>query len=152
MQVANWNRFNSYWVMSQSRRPRNISGASSGSVRPSTIKSGLNLGPSWINQIHRDDAASAIFLLANNGSALAGQIFNVTDDEPILQSECYRWLAQKLKRPLPAAMAPDSERKRGRSNKRVSNEKLRDTGWSPIFPTFADAMEKSILVGAIHPN
>jgi len=109
-------------------------------------------GDRFINQIHRDDAASALLMLATRRSEFAGNIFNVSDGQPIRQSECYRWLAQKLKRPLPAAMAPDSERKRGRSNKRVSNEKLRDTGWSPMFPTFADAMEKSILVGAIHPN
>ena len=99
----------------------------------------------FVNQIHRDDSAAAIFLLASRGSALGGQIFNVTDDEPILQSECYRWLANRLNRPLPPTGQHASSGKRGRSNKRVSNAKLRALGWSPKFPTFAEAMENSIL-------
>jgi hypothetical protein len=36
-------------------------------------------------------------------------------------------------------------RKRGGSNKRVSNAKLRNLGWEPRYPTFAEAMERSIL-------
>ena len=36
-------------------------------------------------------------------------------------------------------------RKRGNSNKRVSNAKLRGLGWSLRYPTFPEAMEKSIL-------
>ena len=30
-------------------------------------------------------------------------------------------------------------RKRGDSNKRVSNKRLRALGWAPRYPTFADA-------------
>jgi hypothetical protein len=37
------------------------------------------------------------------------------------------------------------QRKRGDSNKRVSNAKLRTLGWAPRYPTFAAAMEKSVL-------
>jgi nucleoside-diphosphate-sugar epimerase len=99
----------------------------------------------FVNQIHRDDAASAIFLLANKISESARQIFNVTDDQSILQSECYRWLANRLNRPLPPTGKHVSSGKRGRSNKRVSNAKLRALGWSLQFPTFAEAMESSIL-------
>jgi len=73
------------------------------------------------------------------------QIYNVVDDQPILQSECYRWLAQRLNRPLPPIGRSTQERKRGDSNKRVSNAKLRRLGWTPQYPTFAEAMEKSIL-------
>src|SRR5256885_2176347 len=39
------------------------------------------------------------------------------------------------------------KRKRGDTNKRVSNAKLRSLGWTLQYPTFADAMEKSILPG-----
>jgi hypothetical protein len=35
--------------------------------------------------------------------------------------------------------------KRGASNKRVSNAKLRGLGWTPRYPSFAEAMEESIL-------
>jgi nucleoside-diphosphate-sugar epimerase len=98
----------------------------------------------FINQIHRDDAASALVLLLDRQSP-RGEIFNVVDDQPILRSECYRWLATKLNRPLPPAGKSKSKRKRGESNKRVSNAKLRGLGWEPRYPTFAEGMEKSIL-------
>lgn len=98
----------------------------------------------FINQVHRDDIASALFLLLNR-EAEGGEICNVVDDEPILQSECYRWLAQRLNRPLPPIGKSKQQRKRGDSNKRVSNAKLRRLGWTPRYPTFADAMEKSVL-------
>jgi hypothetical protein len=69
----------------------------------------------------------------------------VVDDEPILQSECYRWLATALNRPLPPSGESTSKRKRGDSNKRVSNAKLRSIGWVPRYPNFAAGMEKSVL-------
>jgi nucleoside-diphosphate-sugar epimerase len=98
----------------------------------------------FVNQVHRDDIASALFLLLNRPSS-APEIFNVVDDQPILQTECYRWLAERLNRPaLPIGKAK-GESRRGDSNKRVSNAKLRRLGWIPQFPTFSDAMEKSIL-------
>ena len=98
----------------------------------------------FVNQVHRDDIAAALFLLLSR-KAEGAQIYNVVDDQPILQSECYRWLAQRLNRPLPPLGRSTQERKRGDSNKRVSNAKLRRSGWTPQYPTFADAMEKSIL-------
>jgi nucleoside-diphosphate-sugar epimerase len=98
----------------------------------------------FVNQVHRDDIASALLLLLSR-EAEGAQIYNVVDDQPILQSECYRWLAQRLNRPLPPIGRSMQERKRGDSNKRVSNAKLRRSGWTPQYPKFADAMEKSIL-------
>ena len=98
----------------------------------------------FVNQVHRDDIASALFLLLNK-SETSAQIYNVVDDQPLLQSECYHWLAQRLDRPLPPARKSQQPRKRGDTNKRVSNAKLRQLGWTPDYPTFVDAMEKSVL-------
>jgi len=98
----------------------------------------------FINQAHRDDIASALFFLLSRKTE-AAQVYNVVDDQPILQSECYRWLAQRLNRPLPPIGKSIQQRKRGDSNKRVSNAKLRSLGWAPRYSTFADAMDKSIL-------
>ena len=98
----------------------------------------------FVNQIHRDDAAAALFLLVWRQSP-GGGIYNVVDDRPILQSECYRWLAERLNRPAPPFGRSASKRKRGESNKRVSNAKLRALGWVPRYSTFAKAMGKSIL-------
>jgi nucleoside-diphosphate-sugar epimerase len=98
----------------------------------------------FVNQAHRDDIASALFLLVN-GEWHEHQVYNVADGESISQSDCYRWLAKRLNRPLPPIRKSTEQRKRGDTNKRVSNAKLRSLGWTPLYPTFADAMEKSIL-------
>ena len=98
----------------------------------------------FVNQVHRDDIASALFLLLDRKSHGA-EIYNVVDDHPLLQSECYRWLAQKLNRSLPPITKSRQPGKRSDANKRVSNAKLRGSGWTPQYPTFADAMEQSIL-------
>lgn len=99
----------------------------------------------FVNQVHRDDIASALFLLLGQEPQERAQIYNVVDDEPMLRSECYRWLAQRLNRPLPPIGQSQQQGKRGDSNKRVSNAKLRRLGWTPHYPTFGDAMENSIL-------
>jgi nucleoside-diphosphate-sugar epimerase len=98
----------------------------------------------FVNQVHRDDIASAIFLLLTR-KAQGTQIHNLVDDQPILQTDCYRWLAQRLNRQLTPIGKSTGQRKRGDSNKRVSNAKLRGLGWAPKYPTFAEGMEKSVL-------
>src|SRR5213595_4194242 len=99
----------------------------------------------FVNQAHRDDIASALFLLLNREAQESAQIYNVVDDEPISQSECYGWLAQRLNRSLPPIRKSEQPRKRGDTNKRISNAKLHQLGWTSDYPTFGDAMEKSIL-------
>jgi nucleoside-diphosphate-sugar epimerase len=99
----------------------------------------------FVNQVHRDDIASALFLLLNREAQTSAQIYNIVDDQPLLQSECYRWLAQRLNRPLPPIRKSEQPRKRGDTNKHVSNTKLHELGWTPAYPTFGDAMEKSVL-------
>jgi len=97
----------------------------------------------FVNQVHRDDIASALFLLLSREAS--AEIYNVVDDQPLLQSECYGWLAQRLNRSLPPIRKSEQPRKRGDTNKRVSNAKLHQLDWTPNYPTFRDAMEKSIL-------
>jgi len=99
----------------------------------------------FVNQVHRDDIASALFLLLNREAVTSGQIYNIADDQPLLQSACYCWLAQRLNRSLPPIRKSEQPRKRGDTNKRVSNAKLRRLGWTPDYPTFGEAMEKNIL-------
>jgi len=95
------------------------------------------------NQAHRDDIAAALFHLVDTPNEL--QIVNVTDDRPMTQRQCYEWLAAKLDRPVPPIASRIPERKRGASNKRVSNRRLREIGWQPRFPTFSRGMEESVL-------
>jgi nucleoside-diphosphate-sugar epimerase len=99
----------------------------------------------FINQIHRDDIVSALLLLAGRRAECAGEIYNLVDNHPITPREAYTWLSSELKRPLPPVESPSEPRKRGDSNKRVSNRKLRALGWQPQFPSFPVAMAKSVL-------
>jgi len=105
----------------------------------------------FVNEIHRDDAATAMRLLLKS-AASSGEIYNVVDNKPILQSECYRWLAARLNRPLPREGRSISKRKGGESNKRVSNAKLRSIGWVPEYPTFAEGMKESVLPSVAHES
>lgn len=97
----------------------------------------------YINQVHRDDIATALFLLAHKPAP--GAIFNVVDNAPMLLRECYEWLARHLQKPLPATADDSQPRKRGDSNKRVSNKKLRDYGWELRYPHFEIGMAKSVI-------
>ncbi len=96
-------------------------------------------GKRWINQAHRADIAAALLRLIESGSS---GIFNVADDQPMQQRALYEWLAQRFERPLPPSGPIDPNRKRGVTDKRVSNAKLRALGWAPQFPSFRDAVER----------
>ena len=103
----------------------------------------------WINQIHRDDAASALaFLLVENPP---GGIYNVTDDTPLAQQDCYAELSARFGPPIPPAGEPDLDRSRGWTSKRVSNARLRGLGWAPRFPSYFAALDGDPdLVPSIH--
>lgn len=100
-------------------------------------------GARYLNQVHRDDIATALFHLVSLPNE--SRIVNVTDNSPQTQRECYEWLAATLPRPLPPSVERTGERKRGASNKRVSNRKLRALGWEAKFPTWPIGMERSVL-------
>ena len=91
----------------------------------------------FVNQVHRDDVATALVALLT--SHVQG-VFNVADDEPLPQRALYEWLAGHFRKPLPPSGPIDPNRKRGWTNKRVSNAKLRALGWTPRFPSFRDAV------------
>lgn len=98
-----------------------------------------------INQIHRDDIVSALLLLADRRSDRRGEVFNVVGDQPVKASDAYEWLSTRLEKPLVSDAREARERKRGESNKHVSNGKLRALGWEPRYPDFESAMTESIL-------
>jgi nucleoside-diphosphate-sugar epimerase len=118
----------------------------------------------FINQVHRDDIVSALVLLAERRAECGGKIFNVVGDQSITAKEAYAWLSARLNK-SGAAFAPGARegesagaesaklalggdiarRKRGESNKQVSNRKLRALGWQPRYPTFQCAMSENIL-------
>lgn len=82
-------------------------------------------GARMLNMIHRDDLIAAIIAALERGRG--GEVYNVVDDEPVSQSVFFRWLANSLNRPMPPIVPEDTAapRKRGLTNKRISNRKLR---------------------------
>ncbi|BCU75665.1 sugar nucleotide-binding protein [Luteolibacter sp. LG18] len=101
-------------------------------------------GRRYLNQIHRDDAARAILHLLSSSSQLSTLnsqlLFNLSDSTPLTQLEAYTALARTFDKPLPPSGPRDLNRKRGWTHKRVSNAKLRATGWEPLYPSFLDAV------------
>lgn len=94
----------------------------------------------YINQIHADDAASALFHLI--GGDVPPGIYNVADDLPQTQLAFHQWLSEHFHAPLPPRAQADPNRKRGLTNKRVSNAKLRASGWTPVYPSFQEALAR----------
>jgi nucleoside-diphosphate-sugar epimerase len=94
-------------------------------------------GERLINMIHRDDLVGA--LLAALKSGRAGEIYNAVDDEPVAQIHFFRWLSETLGKWMPpfATEVENGERKRGLTNKKVSNRKLKmELGYQFKYPTF----------------
>jgi nucleoside-diphosphate-sugar epimerase len=94
-------------------------------------------GSRFLNMIHRDDVAGCIIAALKNGRA--GEIYNAVDDEPVSQMELFEWLAATLGKPLPRSVPEDGEiiRKRGVTNRRVSNRKLKtELGYQFQHPDF----------------
>ncbi len=86
-------------------------------------------GDAFINLTHRDDAARALVHSAN--LRLRG-IYNAVDDHPARRSDLAESLrANRLVRNDPGART---------AGRRVSNAKLRATGWRPLFPSMLDAL------------
>ncbi|MBP6603787.1 MAG: NAD-dependent epimerase/dehydratase family protein [Verrucomicrobiales bacterium] len=95
----------------------------------------------FLNQIHRDDAARAIAHLILQGvTDHRGGLLNVVDDTPLTQRQCYEALCSRFQLPMPPESPPEKNRKRAWTNKIVSNEALRATGWAPLYPSFLDAV------------
>jgi len=98
-------------------------------------------GGRWINQAHRDDAAAALVHLMSRD---APGIYNLADNSPLTQREVYTFLAEHFARPLPPEGPATSGKRRGSSNKRVSNRRLRETGWEPRYPDFRSAVKAEV--------
>lgn len=94
-------------------------------------------GERILNMIHRDDLVTALVAALKSGRA--GEIYNVSDDEPVAQIHFLRWLSETLGKWMPPSV-PEAEaaaRKRGVTNKRVSNRRLRmELGVQLKYPTF----------------
>jgi nucleoside-diphosphate-sugar epimerase len=94
-------------------------------------------GARFINMIHRDDLVAVIIAALKNGRP--GEIYNAVDDEPVAQIHFFRWLSETLGKWMPpfADEAEAADRKRGLTNKKVQNRKLKmELGHQFKYPNF----------------
>jgi nucleoside-diphosphate-sugar epimerase len=84
--------------------------------------------PHWANRIHVDDAAAAIVHVL--GLKSPSPVYLGVDDTPLPLDELYDFLAILIDAPLPAEGAAPA----GIGSKRLSNAKLRASGWAPQWP------------------
>jgi nucleoside-diphosphate-sugar epimerase len=93
-------------------------------------------GERFINMIHRDDLVGIIIAALKNGRP--GEVYNAVDDEPVAQIHFFRWLSETLGKWMPPfADAENPERKRGVTNKKVQNRKLKmELGYQFKYPNF----------------
>jgi nucleoside-diphosphate-sugar epimerase len=103
-------------------------------------------GQRFINMIQREDLVGIIGTVLEKGGA--GGFYDAVDDEPVSQIEFFRWLSEIMGKPMPpfATDAEEAPRKRGLTNKRVSNRKLREElGYQFKYPTFREGYSAEIL-------
>lgn len=102
-------------------------------------------GARTLNMIHRDDLIRAIIAALERGQA--GEVYNAVDDEPVSQIEFFKWLAAKLGKPLPPTVPEDAAapRKRGLTNKRIANRKLKaELDFTFMYPGFRSGYSTEI--------
>jgi nucleoside-diphosphate-sugar epimerase len=103
-------------------------------------------GSRFLNMIHRDDLIGCVIAALKSGRP--GEIYNAADDEPVSQLHFFQWLAQALDKPLPPSEPenPAENRKRGETNKRVLNRKLKmELGYQFKYPNFRKGYSAELL-------
>lgn len=96
----------------------------------------------YTNRIQCDDAAGALaHLLALDAPH---PIYAVVDREPAERCEVLRWIAERLGVEAPAVVPGGGSRRGQRSNKRVSSQRLTDSGYEFRYPTFRDGYGEMI--------
>ncbi|CAM3715155.1 hypothetical protein [Nocardioides zeicaulis] len=86
----------------------------------------------WTNRIHRTDAAAAVVHLLTMPGQPEG-LYLGTDDEPAQLGDVTAHLASLTGSPAP----PPADPAQGHG-KRLSNARLRTTGWAPTYPTYRE--------------
>jgi nucleoside-diphosphate-sugar epimerase len=103
-------------------------------------------GSRFLNMIHRDDVIGCTIAALKNGRP--GDIYNTVDDEPVSQANFFQWLAEEFGKDLPPSVPAnfDEDHKRGVTNKRVSNRKLKmELGYQFKYPNFRMGYSAEIL-------
>ena len=86
----------------------------------------------WTNRIHRTDAAAAVVHLLTVARR-PERLYLGTDDEPAQLGDVAAFLAARLGAPAPPPADPSLGH-----GKRLSNARLRGTGWAPTLPSYRE--------------
>ncbi|WP_204163719.1 NAD-dependent epimerase/dehydratase family protein [Nocardioides solisilvae] len=86
----------------------------------------------WTNRIHRDDAVGAVVHLLTREER-PDRVYLGTDDEPAMIGDVAGYLAARLGGPPPPRPDPALAH-----SKRLSNARLRASGWVPTYPTYRE--------------
>lgn len=103
-------------------------------------------GQRLINMIHRDDVIGIILAALKDGRP--GETYNAVDDEPVAQIHFFRWLSETLGKWMPpfASDEENAARKRGLTQKKVSNRKLKmELSYRFKYPTFRQGYTAEII-------
>ncbi len=95
----------------------------------------------WSNRIHSEDCAGMLsHLLAcyEQDPSSVDSLYVGVDNEPTLSCEIYDWLAEQLSAPEADRKEPSEASRLMRSNKRISNAKIRATGYTFKYPTYKE--------------
>jgi nucleoside-diphosphate-sugar epimerase len=104
-----------------------------------------------LNMVHRDDAAGAVAFLLDNPTH--HDVVLVVDDEPVSRWTFADWLAEQCDRDPPAKETVDDRldddlseaaRRRLLTDKRCSNDRLRDLGYDFAYPTFREGYRETV--------
>jgi nucleoside-diphosphate-sugar epimerase len=91
----------------------------------------------WTNRIHRDDCAGVLRHLM--GLESPEEIYLGVDSEPATQQAVMTWIAGALGSPPPRrADREPRDKRRSRSNKRVRNQRLLDSGYEFRYPSYRE--------------
>ena len=103
-------------------------------------------GSRYLNMIHREDVIGCIVAALKSGRP--GEVYNAVDDEPVTQMNFFQWLAGTVGKYPPPSEPENVEenRKRGVTNKRVSNRRLKmELGYQFKYPNFRKGYSAEIL-------
>ena len=99
----------------------------------------------WSNRIHSEDCVGMLAHLMNldiQQPNTLDSLYIGVDNQPSPSCEVYDWLAEQLCVPDVEHIEPKESSRQMRSNKRLSNARIRETGYEFIYPSYQDGYQK----------
>lgn len=93
----------------------------------------------WSNRIHTNDCVGSLkhlMELNEKDPSLVADLYIGVDSKPTLLCDVYDWLAEELCVPDVEQIEPKESSRQMRSNKRMSNKRLLDSGYQFNYPDY----------------